>query len=169
MDKLGIIFSLDEARCAGLTDAAVRHALACGRLVRVRRGMYCDAQRWGDAATRLVIRHALEARAAWLTIGRRGWACDYTATLLNGLPVPHGQPDRVTLSQATRAEGRRAYAPGLRLRTAMVDPVDIGFEWGMAVLRAARTALDVARNHGFAAGLPWLMRPWREIRRSSTT
>ena len=73
--------------------------------------------------------------------------------MLTGLPVPYGQPDRVTISQATRPEGRRAYRPGLRLRTAQVEPCDIGIEWGMAVLQPGRTAIDVARTRGFAAGL----------------
>jgi hypothetical protein len=59
----------------------------------------------------------------------------------------------VTISQARRADGRRLSRPGLRLRTAQVDSRDIGSEWGMAVLSPARTALDVARLHGFEAGL----------------
>src|SRR5918994_3928697 len=81
------------------------------------------------------VRHATQARAAWMSLNRRGWASDYSAALLTGLPVPYGQSDRVTISQATRPEGRRAYRPDLRLRTAQVEPCDIGIDWGMAVLR----------------------------------
>jgi hypothetical protein len=153
MSELPVIFSIEQARRSGMTDAAIYHAVARRRLVRVRKGMYCTADTWHRSAGSLVARHALEARAAWLSLGRRGWASHYTAALLSGLPVPLGQPDLVTLSQANRSDGRRIYKPGLRLRTATVDPRDIGAEWGMAVLSTARTALDVARTHGFAAGL----------------
>jgi len=153
MELPGIVFGLEEARRSGLSEAAIRHAVAQGRLIRIRKGMFCDADLWQRSAAVPAARHALEARAAWISLGRRGWASHYSAALLSGLPVPQGQPDRVTLSQATRPEGRRAYHPDLRLRTARVEPCDIGSEWGMAVLRSARTALDVTRLHGFGAGL----------------
>jgi hypothetical protein len=153
MDLPGTLFSLDQARRSGLSDAAIRHALGRGRIVRVRRGMYCVADFWQRGAAVPAVRHATQARAAWISLNRRGWASDYSAALLTGLPVPYGQPDRVTISQATRPEGRRAYRPGLRLRTAQVEPCDIGIEWGMAVLQPGRTAIDVARTRGFAAGL----------------
>ncbi len=153
MAELPLVFSIEQARQSGLTDAAVHYAVDRGRLVRVRKGMYCAAEVWDGSAGSPVTRHVLEARAAWLSIGRRGWASHYTAALLDELPVPYGQPRVVTLSQGARSDGRRLYRPGLRLRTAIVDPIDIGSEWGMAVLRSARTSLDVARCHGFAAGL----------------
>jgi Protein of unknown function (DUF559) len=153
MDKLPLVFTLAEAERCGLSVSAVRHALARRRMVRVRNGLFADAAIWNKTASQPALRHVLEARAAWLALDRRGWASHYTAALLNGLPVPHDQPAFVTISRATRAEGRRLYRPGLRLRTAQVDPRDIGSEWGMSVLSPARTALDVARLHGVEAGL----------------
>jgi hypothetical protein len=153
MDKLPMVFTLAEAERRGLSVAAVRHALSQRRLVRVRKGLFADATVWYKTADDPFLRHVLEARAAWLAIDRRGWASHYTAAVLNGLPVPRDQPVLVTISQATRAEGRRLNRPVLRLRTAQVDPRDVGAEWGMAVLNPARTALDVARLHGLEAGL----------------
>ena len=153
MAKLPIIFTLAEAEQHGLSRAAVRHALTRGRLVRVRKGLFAEAALWHKTASDPVVRHALETRAAWLALDRRGWASHYSAAVLNGLPVPRDQPTHVTISQATRPEGRRLYRRGLRLRTAQVDPSDIGSEWSMPVLTPARTALDVARVHGFTAGL----------------
>ena len=97
-------------------------------------------------------RHVLETRAAWLALGRRGWASHYSAAVLHGLPVPHGQPSAVTISQANRSNGRHRL-PGLVLRTVTVDPVDIQTDWGMPILSPARTSLDVARVHGFAPAL----------------
>jgi Transcriptional regulator, AbiEi antitoxin len=153
MAKLPIVFTLAEAERCGLSRAAVRHALARGRLIRVRKGLFADATLWQKTASDPALRHVLETRAAWLALDRRGWASHYSAAVLNGLPVPRDQPAHVTISQATRPEGRRLYRPGLRLRTAQVDPRDVGSEWSVAVLTPARTALDVARVHGFAAGL----------------
>jgi hypothetical protein len=72
--------------------------------------------------------------------------------MLLELPVPFGQPDRVTISRADRSAGRRSY-PNLRLLTSSIDTQDRTTEWGVPVLRAARTSLDVARAFGFPAGL----------------
>jgi len=58
----------------------------------------------------------------------------------------------VTISRANRSDGRHRL-PGLVLRTATVDPVDIQTDWGMSVLSPARTSLDVARVDGFAPAL----------------
>jgi hypothetical protein len=78
MFELPVIFTIEQARRAGM--------------------------RTPPSTTRSpVTRHALEARAAWLSLGRRGWASHYTAALLSELPVPLGQPDLVTLSQGSRS------------------------------------------------------------------
>jgi hypothetical protein len=153
MVELGMVFTVGQALEAGRSEAWIRHAVQQNRLVRIRRGLYCNAELWLRSGNSALARHVLEARAAWIALGRRGWASHYSAALLCGLPVPYGQPARVTISQATRPEGRRHYFPGVRLRTASVDPRDIGSEFSMAVLRPSRTALDVTRLHGFAAGL----------------
>src|SRR5918995_462950 len=122
------------------------------RIVPVRRGMYCVADFWQRGAAVPAVRHATQARAAWISLNRRRWASDYSAALLTGLPVPYGQPDRVTISQATRPEGRRAYRPDLRLCTAQVEPCDIGIDWGMAVLRPGRTAMAIGSRPSFVGG-----------------
>ncbi len=148
-----MMFTAGQAIRAGKTEAWIRHAIKQERLVRIRRGLFCDAELWRRSGESALTRHVLEARAAWIALGRRGWASHYSAALLSGLPAPNGQPAQVTISQATRPEGRRHYLPGVRLRTASVDPRDIGSEFSMPVLRPARTALDVTRLDGFAAGL----------------
>ena len=87
-----LVFGLDEAAQSGLSAAAVRHGLRTGRFVRLRRGLFCDATLWQRTGASPMARRVLETRAAWLAIGRRGWASHYTAALLHGLPVPYGQP-----------------------------------------------------------------------------
>jgi Transcriptional regulator, AbiEi antitoxin len=134
MAKLPIVLTLAEAERCGLSRAAVRHALARGHLIRVRKGLFADATIWQKTASDPALRQVLETRAAWLALDRRGWDSHYSAAVLNGLPVPCDQPAYVTISQATRPEGRRLYRPGLRLRTAQVDARDVGSEWSVAVL-----------------------------------
>jgi hypothetical protein len=99
-----------------------------------RKGLFADATIWQKTASDPALRQVLETRAAWLALDRRGWDSHYSAAVLNGLPVPCDQPAYVTISQATRPEGRRLYRPGLRLRTAQVDARDVGSEWSVAVL-----------------------------------
>ncbi|MGH8838698.1 MAG: type IV toxin-antitoxin system AbiEi family antitoxin domain-containing protein [Jiangellaceae bacterium] len=113
MDPRPMVFGLEDAARAGLSAAAVRHGVRTGRFVRLRRGLFCDARLWRRSGTSPTARHALETRAAWLALGRRGWAGHYTAALLHGLPVPHGQPSAVTISRANRSDGRHRL-PGPR-------------------------------------------------------
>ncbi len=132
------------------------------RLVRVRSGLFADAELWQQTSNdRRRLRHVLEARAAWLSLGRRGWASHYTAAVLNGLPVPHGQPALVTISQATRGEGRRLYRSGRRLRTAHrsthATSVQSG-EWRSSV-QPERPRMSPACTASQQA-LCWRMRHW---------
>jgi len=129
MDPRTLVFDLNEAGRAGLSAMAVRHGVRTGRFVRLRRGLFCDAQLWQRSGASPMARQVLETRAAWLALGRRGWASHYSAAVLHGLPVPHGQPSAVTISQANRSNGRHR------------------------ILSPARTSLDVARVHGFAPAL----------------
>ncbi|WP_158602801.1 type IV toxin-antitoxin system AbiEi family antitoxin domain-containing protein [Jiangella rhizosphaerae] len=141
-----------ELRARGMSAGALRHAVATGRLVRLRRGVYCDGGLWRASARQPAARHILEARAAWLALGRRGWATGYSAAVIAGLPVPHGEPRQLRFSLPQRGHGRRAYH-GLRLRTAGIDQADVLLLHGVPVTAPARTALDVAREHGFGVGL----------------
>lgn len=118
----------------------------------IRRGIYCTEERWLESGESPADRHAIEVNAGWLALGRRGWATDYSAALLHDLPVPHGQPDRVTMSLPQRPHGRRSY-DGPRLRTVAVLPHDVVIVRDVPVARVALVAADVARNHGFGPGL----------------
>lgn len=136
----------------GMSPGALRHAVATGTLVRLRRGVYCDAELWRESEGRAAARHAIEVCAAWHALGERGWAAGYSAALLADLPVPAGQPGDVVFTLPRRWHGRRVL-PGLRLRTASVEPTDVTVLRAVPAARPARAALDVAREFGFAAGL----------------
>ena len=84
MVQLGMVFTAGQAIRAGKTEAWIRHAIRQERLVRIRRGLYCDAELWRRSGESALARHVLEARAAWIALGRRGWASHYSAALLDG-------------------------------------------------------------------------------------
>lgn len=141
-----------QLRERGTTPGAVRRAVAAGTLVVVRRGVYCDAAVWQATKTDARSRHRIDAYAAWLSLGRRGWAAEYSAATILALPVPQDQLRHVTMSLAQRTQGRRRY-PGLRLRSATVAADDVAVFQGVPTTLAPRTTADVSRAHGFAAGL----------------
>ncbi|WP_129666208.1 type IV toxin-antitoxin system AbiEi family antitoxin domain-containing protein [Phytoactinopolyspora endophytica] len=136
----------------GVTRSAIEHALRSGRIVRVRRGVYCDRAVWERSERMPADRHAIEVYAALLVVDKRGWASGYSAALLLELPMPKGEPHDVELSMPRRSQSRRAY-PGLRIRAATAVEGDVVAIRGVPVTSPARTALDVARNHGFSSGL----------------
>lgn len=146
------VFCAADLWADGTSRAALRHAIDKGRLVRIRRGVYCDGELWRSSGQSPTRRHAIEVAAAWLALGRRGWATGYSAALLQNLPVPHGQPASVTFALPQRSHGRRAY-DGIRLRTASVHSDDVVLACGVPVSGPARAGLEVARDHGFDAGL----------------
>ncbi|PZF79876.1 type IV toxin-antitoxin system AbiEi family antitoxin domain-containing protein [Jiangella anatolica] len=152
--RIGVVgvSTIAELRARGLSPGALRHAVTTGRLVRLRRGVYCDGEVWRASGRRPADRHTVETCAAWLALGRSGWAVGYSAAVIAGLPVPWGEPRPLRFSRPTRPHGRRAYT-GVRLRTAGVEQTDVFLLHGVPVTTPARTAADVAREHDFAAGL----------------
>ena len=92
--------SSHSLRRCGLTVAAVRRALPASCRSSAQGSVHgcsvVEQHRWKAGTSSW-----LEARAAWLSVGRRGWASHYTAAVLNGLPVPRDQPAMVTISQAS--------------------------------------------------------------------
>ena len=160
MDKLPMIFTLADAEQCGLSVAAVRHALAQRRLVRVRRGLFADATLWQKTSKR--------SRPSACARGTSGLALSWSSRL--GQPLHGSSAERS--AGATRSacpgdnfpgnarEGRRLNRPGVRLRTAQVDPHDVGAEWGMAVLSPARTALMWPACTVSRRAWSWRMRHW---------
>lgn len=141
-----------ELQARGQGRDAIRYGVLTGRLVVVCRGVYCVGDQWRATASDPAARHAIETYAAWLRLGRRGWASGYSAALIHSLPVPDDEPRAVTLSLPQRRHGRRA-STGVRRRTASVRADDVCIVRGVPTSRVPRTVADVAREHGLAAGL----------------
>lgn len=148
-----------EALDCGLTPSRIDLMLQAGELVPVRRGVYADAEVW-DALDELRGRPLLRVRAATMTL-QRGWVLSHdSAALTLGMPLldPRGSIVHVTragyTSAWTRADIKRHYA---RYRLSQRRTSEDGTD----VLSMARTAVDLAREHGEDAGLvacDWVLR-----------
>lgn len=136
------VFSRDEARALGWSDAALTRAARAGRIVRIRRGFYSATPSTEVAAAQAAVR-AIRSSA----IG------DRSALLTYRLPVVGGRPERPELTVPPNGTGdariahlRRAAMPAEHLR--VVD--------GLPVLTPARTVVDVARHFPVLTSVPAL-------------
>lgn len=123
---------------------SARQLRAGGRLVRLRQGVYAERSRLDAAQPHE--RVALHVAAARLTTGIDLVAAGRTAALAHGLPIL-GLPRRLDLVE--RKELRPRHHGSSTTLTAP-DVVDV---LGVPVTSLSRTAVDVARRHGFAAGV----------------
>ena len=152
VDPLRWCSASDDAARSGRSGAWVRHGLRTGSFVRLRSGIFCDAHvvaaqqhvAHGEARARDPGRMA-RSRPAWMgesLLGRT--AARITGSLRAAVGRHHLAGDPLA--------GRHRL-PGLVLRTATVDPVDIQTDWGMSGASSARTSADVARVLGLAPAL----------------
>ena len=137
----GGVVTYEQAIDAGCSERQLR---AGGRLVRVRHGVYADRASHEAAEPHELV--VLKVAAARLTTGVDLVAAGRTAALALQLPIL-GQPTRVDLVERKELRplhhGSSTTLPGDHV-------VDL---LGVPVTSVPRTAVDVARRHGFAAGL----------------
>jgi len=174
------LFTATAALALGVEPRDIQRLVRTGRLVRVRRGVYTDADHWAEL-DEWVGRPLLRVRAAHLTLRVPHVFSHDSAALLHGLGVPHGP---TALVHVTRAHvlGDRLDS-GIKHHGAAYHPDQATTAGGLPVLGLARTALDIAREHGFSPGLAaadrvlrrgvprselWeaveMMRCWRHVR-----
>lgn len=139
------------AREAGIDDRELRRLVRRGELVRIRRGVYVDAERWA-AADPYRERPILRMRAAALVLTCDDFVFSHdSAAMLHGLGAPdpaHAQVHvtrRKVHGDADRAGIKHHLAPYLAKEVTVVH--------GLRVLDLARTSLDMAREHGLVAGV----------------
>lgn len=137
----GGVVTYAQALDAGASERQLRPG---GHLIRVRQGVYAERAAYDDAAPHELV--LLKVAAARLTTGVDLVAAGRTAALALQLPIL-GQPTRVDLVERKELRplhhGSSTTLPG-------GDVVDL---LGVPVTSVPRTAVDVARRHGFAAGL----------------
>lgn len=148
-DPHGLI-TRQQAMRAGLDDRDLRRLVRDGRLLPLRRGVYVVAERW-DELDPFGGRALLRVRAAQLTL-----RCDHvlshdSAALALGLGVPDAR--RALVHVTRRKVHGDAVRAGVKHHLAPYSDEQVIEVHGLRVLDAPRTALDMAREHGLAAGV----------------
>ena len=134
-----------------VTHRDVRRLVKEGALVRVRRGVYADATAW-QALNPFTEQPLLRVRAASLTLTADPYVFSHdSAAIALGMGAP--QPTR-SLVHVTRphVHGDEVRA-GVKHHLAPYLESDVTEIDGLRMLGPARTALDMAREHGRVAGL----------------
>ena len=139
-----------QAKDAGLTLGHIRSAVRAGELVTVRRGVYADAAAWAELDP-FRGQPLLRARAALATMQRRSVLSHDSAALMHGLEV---MDSHRSLVHVTREGFPSAWtSAGVRHHLARFAPEQVRRVDGLEVLDPARTAVDIARDSGFPAGV----------------
>lgn len=135
---------------AGVTAKEVEVLIRSGAWVALRRGVYADGAAWAEA-DEFQGRPMLHIRAAMMTL-----QCDYvlshdSAAIVQQMWVPD---PRQSLVHVTRRKVHGdAVRAGVKHHLAPYDDDDVVEVGGLRVLGMARTALDLAREHGLTAGV----------------
>ena len=117
--------------------------------VRVRRGIFCDAEVWASSDA-FRGQPLLRVRAAHLVVRAAHWFSHESAALVLGVPL---QDPRTAPVHLTRPGvlGDRSKA-GIVHHKAVFHPRQATVVEGLPVLDLARTACDLARGSGLTAG-----------------
>ena len=138
-----------QALDCGLSSTEIRHLIRTGVLILVRRGVYADSAIWNELDEHTG-RPRLRTRAALATM-RRGWVASHDSAahelrleILNP-PDPHVHITRPGTTGAWTKFGVKHHLA--RFGDHQVVEVN-----GLRVLNTARTAVDIAREHGTPYG-----------------
>lgn len=144
------LISRQEAAAEGLSSSDVRRLVGRGLWVPVRRGWYTPTQHW-DSLDDVHGRPLLIVRAAHRGLQRSHVVSHSSAALVLDLPIlrPRDGLVHVTKFGAPRARVRS----GVKHHQSRFRLQDVQFVDGLPVLGLARTALDIAREFGFEAGV----------------
>lgn len=141
----GGLLSHAEAVDCGLSANAIRHLIRSGQLVVLRRGMYADAELWAELDEHRG-RHRLRTQAATRMMDRGFVISHDSAAYEHGLQILQPPKPLVHITRPgftgawTKAGVKHHLAPFTREQVTAGD--------GFDVLDIARTAVDIAREHG---------------------
>lgn len=143
-------FTTAEARRAGWTDDAIRHAVRTGRWVRVHRGVFArpidvPLDKF-DTRRRQIGERAIAAAR----VCNRATISHASAAILHGLPTVGAIRRPCLTVPAGTATSSLAV---VHLHRATLAPADVIEMDGSQVTAVARTVVDVAREAGVAPGL----------------
>jgi hypothetical protein len=138
-----------QARDCGLSSADIRQLLRTGAWVLVRRGVYADAEVWNELDVH-VGRPRLQTRAAVATM-RRGWVASHDSAaheLQLAILTPPEPHVHITRPGSTGAWTKY----GVKHHLASFGEHQVVEVNDLRVLDMARTAVDIAREHGTPYG-----------------
>lgn len=144
---------LVTARCLrelGVDPRRITRAVRDRELVAVRRGVYTTAARW-DALDEFSGRPLARVQSVHRTVSLPHVFSHDSAALIHGLPLIDARTADVHLTRA-RCLGSRV-RHGVRHHGAPYAPASVIDVEGLPVLSIARTVADLAREHGYEAGL----------------
>jgi len=139
-----------QLRQLGVDDGVVRRLVTTGQLVAVRRGVYMCPESWAglDEYTGQPL---ARARAAHYAMRLPHVMSHDSAALEHGLPILLPKPELVHVTRP-RVLGTRT-EHGVKHHKAVFRPGQRELVNGIPVLDRARTAVDIAREHGFTHGV----------------
>lgn len=138
-----------QLRAMGVDDEAVRRWLASEEVLSVRRGVYLHRDTW-ESLDEYVGRPLARARAAHFAMRLDHVMSHDSAALEHGMPILAGEPEMVHVTRP-RVLGTRS-EHGIKHHKAVFHPDHGVVVNGIPVLDPARTAVDIAREHGFVRG-----------------
>lgn len=157
----GLILSSSLQR-SGLGRGALQREVERGRLIRLRRGAYCEASHWQELDSRQ--RYLLRIRAVTAAAQRQMVLCSWSAGAVWGMPILDDWPDEVHVLGEPASGGRSKN--GVR-RHPFVDSAStsgtIVERDGFLITSLAHTVVDVVLDSDFAsavASLDWAL--WRK-------
>jgi hypothetical protein len=158
------VFTRDDARRAGWSDAAARHALATGRWLRLKPGVFVTASSPGPQTS------AERARAANLRLAlATARRCPRAALSHSSAAILHGLPTVCSLTRpclTVPAGTALRDLADVHLHRATLPTGEVLHIDDSRVTSVARTVLDLAREHGVDAGVAAAD---AALRRGSTT
>jgi hypothetical protein len=146
----GGFITTPQAYDAGLSVGHLRHAISSGQLVPIRRGAYAEATLWHSLDPHRG-QPLLRIRAALATMQRRSYPSHDSAALLSEMEVLDSHR---SLVHVTRDGNPRAWTrAGVRHHLARFAPEQLRRVGDLEILDRARTAVDIARDSSFPAGV----------------
>lgn len=139
------------ALAAGLTEHELERLLRTGTWVVVRHGVYASAEHWATL-DEYVGRPIARARAAHVTMKTEHVMSHDSAARELGLAVLRPRRELVHITRPDVRGSRTEH--GVKHHGAVFGDEQVVDVDGIPVLDRARTAVDMAREHGITGGLP---------------
>ncbi len=144
------LVDFETVRVAGVTELRLAQLLRSGELIRIRRGVYTTGEYW-EALTEAPQRELLRARAASMRIGvAHVFSHDSAA---HALGMAFLMPRRSYVHVTRPPVNGSRHETGVKHHTARYLTRQVLQIGAIHVLDRARTAVDIARQHGMLTGV----------------